>query len=216
MISVLTPSIRPQGLEVVRHALRYQTYKDFEWIHELKADPGSTCDLSACMNRLLRRASGAYIVFLQDYIDIGPYALEHIDRLSRTYTDIGLTFPVGKRRDNGIKWDWRHARGDVEAIEPAEWEIDFGAIHRQPLLDIGGFDERFDEGFSSENIDVAYRLAQADVRFRVVPSIEGIAYDHDKHERHPYRNEKNYRRNTEYLQRKKMLIDAGEVLLGDL
>ena len=65
-ISVITPSIRPEGLKIVRECLLNQTFKDFEWLVDINWT--GKHDLNASFNRLIRRASGELIVFYQDYI----------------------------------------------------------------------------------------------------------------------------------------------------
>ena len=77
-ISVLTPSIRPDGLEVLQKSLERQTFQNFEWLVEIGM-PKRGCDLSASLNRMLRRAEGEIIVMVQDYIKIPNHSLEEID-----------------------------------------------------------------------------------------------------------------------------------------
>ncbi len=106
MISVITPTVRPEGLVLVAKALKRQTYKDFEWIvmlaeniatpdskhaKTLKAvedvqklkymwDPpkkkGDYWAIYKAYNKAVRRAKGDLIISLQDYTYIKPDALE--------------------------------------------------------------------------------------------------------------------------------------------
>ena len=77
-ISVLCPTIRPEGLKVFMESLENQTFDSFEVLVELGLPKKFGCDLSASLNRMLRRAKGDIIVMLQDYIKIPDNALEEI------------------------------------------------------------------------------------------------------------------------------------------
>lgn len=185
MISVLTPSIRPEGLRVVQQVLERQTYQDFEWLVEIGM-PARGFTLPADYNRMLRRAKGDIIVSLQDYIHIPQTALAYIAQLD--FEKAAYTFPVGKYESEGAipEYDWRKDRA-VDLIQPEEWEIDFAAAPRELFFDIGGFDERF-LGWGMDNYEVAARAAAAGYFFRLSKGTLGMAYDHDKHEKHPFRN----------------------------
>jgi hypothetical protein len=70
-ISVLTPSIRPQGLAITQQCLTEQTFTDFEWLTEIGL-PNRGHDLNSAYNRMLKRANGELVVSLQDYIKVRP------------------------------------------------------------------------------------------------------------------------------------------------
>src|ERR1035437_8527622 len=74
-ISVITPSIRCEGLKIVQQSLEKQTFQDFEWLTEIGI-PGRGHDLNAAYNRMLRRAKGELIVSLQDFIKAPPQYLQ--------------------------------------------------------------------------------------------------------------------------------------------
>jgi glycosyltransferase involved in cell wall biosynthesis len=185
-ISVITPSIRPNGLEITQQCLKEQTFQDFEWLVDIGL--GNRHDLNQAFNRCLKRAKGDIVVFLQDYIKIEPDALQ---RVVDTYSGKFATYPVGKTDkldySGNIKWDWRkHKQGEVPWNY---WEIDFGSAPLQALVDIGGFDEELDKFWSCDNINVGCRADLAGHKFECV-NIPAIAYDHDAFIEHPFR--KNY------------------------
>lgn len=178
--SIITPTIRPQYLDITKQCLEEQTFGDFEWIIE----PGLNrwgYTLPKDWNKLIRKAKGEIIVMLQDCIKVEPDFLEKIDNLYKESPNSLFTFPVGKVNDfnETPKWDWRHFFERRE-INPFEWELDLGSAPKQALYDVGGFDEDFCNGWSWENCEIAYRLnATHKYKFEVIPSISGVAIDHD-------------------------------------
>lgn len=184
-ISVLSPSIRPLGLEIVRTGLLTQTFKDFEWLVEIGIDKH---DLNAAYNRMLKRATGDLIVSLQDYILIQPDYLQKWWDAYQANPDTFMTAPVGKTDQtySNPSWDWRHAKSDLEPCNWNEWEIDNGAAPLAALKQIGGFDEALDGHWSLDNVNVGKRAELAGYKFCVVDN-PALAYDHDKEIAHPFR-----------------------------
>lgn len=152
-ISVITPSIRPEGLKVVQECLQRQTFRDFEWLTEVGFENKS--DLNAALNRMARRAKGELLVFYQDFISIPD------DGLAKFYN-------AWKFKDAfytaSVNYDWRHtAHGKVNWLQ---WEIDWGACGREALKQIGGFDETLDEFWGFDNVNAGLR---ADMhRFEII------------------------------------------------
>jgi hypothetical protein len=183
MISVITPSIRPQYLDITQSCLERQTFQDFEWLTEIGLrNKGNT--LARDLNKMLRRAKGERVVMLQDCIHIDDDALERINNLPNAF----YTFPVGKVHQLGDNpsWDWReHKSWEVDS---AHWEADFASAPLQAFYDIGGYDESYDEGWSWDNVDVGHRAKAAGYRIFCQNDIRGIAIDHDSKEEHPWRH----------------------------
>lgn len=137
------------------------------------------------MNELLRRAKGEKVVIWQDAISCGSKFLEEINRLP--CLDTCWTFPVIK---DG-KTDWR-ATGyensrSISKIPPHYWETDLAMAPLKAFFDVGGFDESFDDGWSWDNVEIAWRLNAAGYVFFVDPNHLGNAVDHDKIVEHPFR-----------------------------
>lgn len=188
-ISVITPSIRPDGLKTTFETLSKQTLprEDWEWLPRLSI-PGERPDLCKQVNRAIAESQGELIVFLQDYISIKPDALERCWETYKKNERICHTMPVGK--DHGqIDWDWRYYWKKDE-ITFERWEIDFGMCPSAAIKDIGFF-ERYDEGFGWENVDTAYILSKTGYSFGVDTENEAIAIDHDAFIEHPYRKNSN-------------------------
>lgn len=197
MISIITPSIRCKGLSIVQKCLSRQTYQNFEWLVEIGI-PTRGCDLSRAFNRMLRRARGEWIAILQDYTRIEPDGLEKFLKIAdpkKLYTGA-----LGKTLDwKNVKWDWREF-GEFREVDYRRWEIDWGFASLQAFRDVGGFEEEYDQFWSSENVEIAYRMSKLGYRFYVMPNNKAIQYDHDKVFKHPFRHKFNPTFHSAYLQ----------------
>lgn len=190
-VSVITPSIRPEGLNVVRKSLAAQTSQDFEWLPMLSL-PKDKSTLCRDMNDAVRMATGDIIVFIQDWISFDETTVAKAADVVASAPKGAFTFPVGKRWENEpIKYDWRWYPRDQSKVYPHEWEIDFGACHKQDIVDAGLFDEDFDRGFGWENVDLAERMAENGVGFFVSKAVSGVAFDHDRASTHPWKKNPN-------------------------
>lgn len=121
---------------------------------------------------------------LQDCIEVDKFVLDDISRLSDDF----YTFPVGKKDNNSVHWDWRTNRNGK--ITPNEWEADFACGPKEGFFTVGGYDESFSVGWSWENVEIAWRLQAAGYKFYCEPSIHGVAIDHDKEVAHPFRHKR--------------------------
>lgn len=202
MITVITPTIRPEYLNITKEVLENQTYTDFEWLVE----PGLARNgftLPKDLNNALRRAKGDQILFLQDCISVDDDFLEYISTITEP-----TTFPLGKIMQKGDKpqFDWRKEAS--RDIQPREWEIDLAVAPKKMFFDIGGFDEEFCRGWSFDNVEVAYRASMAGWKFKCDNKKWGIAIDHDKQVQHPFRDTREL--NDVRAQNSKRMADIGE------
>ena len=200
-ISVLTPTIRSEGLVYVKDGLDKQTMSgEFEWLVEVNYS--NKPDLNRAYNKMLKRAKGELIVFLQDYITIQPNGLEQFwlsyQEGGKKHQSPFTTSPVGKvKRKEHIsgstwtladpEWDWRGSR--YGEIEWNEWEIDWGAAPKWALFEIGGFDEELDHprwGF--DNVNVGLRASLAGYKFYNLQDNKATGLDHDEMMAHPFRS----------------------------
>lgn len=147
-----------------------------------KGNPNNGFSLPSDLNKLLKRAKGERIVMLQDCIHIDEFTLEDINNLPNKF----YTFPVGKQRGESVHWDWRVMNNGK--VTPNMWEADFACGPLQGFYDVGGYDEDFNNGWSWENVEIAWRLQAAGYKFYCEPSITGVAIDHDKEIEHPFRD----------------------------
>lgn len=189
-ISVLTPTVRPRGLKRVQQSLEDQTFQDFEWLVEVGLRNTEGSDLNAAYNRMLRRAKGELVVSVQDYIKIPVDGLERFWEAYRNESAF-YTAPVGKVQDVGgePEFDWREV---PEAdCNWQRWEIDYGAAPLDALKYIGGFDERLDECWGFDNVNVGFRAHREGYDFYNLPDNKAVAWDHDEFLDHPHRDKRN-------------------------
>ncbi len=184
LLSIITPSIRPRGLEVVFDSLASQTFRDFEWLPRLSLPIPGKPDLCYQMNQALKEAKGDFILSWQDYISLPPDGLERIAK--RAKQGEAWTFPVIKDRTDG---DWR-ALKEVREIEFHMMELDLGIVPRETFLDVGGFDEEGDrlKAIGGEDKILASKLHwRHNFKFFVDPTIRASAFDHDAAFPHPHK-----------------------------
>lgn len=207
-ISVITPSIREAGLEVTKETLKHQTFTDFEHVTYLSI-PGPTPDLCFALNDCIRRSKGELIVIIQDYTKVAPDALQRCWDRYQEDPEVGWTMVLQKTDDweNITKSDWRLERPDGSYVSWNEWETDFACIPKKAILDVGGWDEDFDSGFSWDNVEIGYRLFKSGWGFRVDTRNRALAWDHDKFIPHPYR----HKPNRDLWIGKKYEIDQGKI-----
>lgn len=204
LISVLTPTIRPAGLEIVRKGLMAQTFQDFEWLVEIGY---GNHDLNAAYNRMLRRAKGELVVSVQDFIKFPPDYLQKWWNAYQEYQDTFMTAPVGKvdnlEYSGAIRWDWRAYRmNDTDTVRECDWrcwEIDSGAAPLNILKEIGGFDEAIDGHWSSDNVNVGCRAHIAGYTFKCIFDNPCVAFDHDSVLPHPFRKDFETRLNNQRM-----------------
>lgn len=193
-ISVVTPSIRPDGLNVVKDSLERQSFKDFEWLVEIGL-LSKGHDLNAAFNRMIKRSKGELIVFYEDYTKILDDGLERFWKAYQDHPNTCFTAPLGKVENWGgtPRWDWRsykqdNKQGDYTNCDWNTCELDWGAIPKKILVDIGGFDEELDANWSCDNVNLGCRADLAGYKFKCVFTNPAIAFDHDVHIAHPFRS----------------------------
>lgn len=194
-ISVLTPTIRPDGLAIMQESLKAQTLKDFEWLVDINTT--GEHDLNASFNRLIKRATGELLVFYEDWTKITPYGLERFWKAYQDNPNTLFTAPLGKVDDvrdlgEAPRWDWRARKQteDQSDYTDCRWqtcELDWGAIPKDIMYAIGGFDEELDKWWSMDNVSVGKRAYLNGYQFKCVFTNPAIAHDHDKFSKHPFR-----------------------------
>ena len=197
-ISVITPTIRPESLNIMQEALKAQTFKDFEWLVDINVT--GEHDLNASFNKLIKRAKGELIVFYEDYTKIIPDGLERFWKAYKEHPDTCFTAPLGKvdKFGDSPRWDWRVYKQNTSQTDYTDcsWntcELDWGAIPKHILEAIGGFDERLDQWWSCDNLSVGKRAHLLGYKFLCVFTNPAVAIDHDKVIKHPFRERFNPR-----------------------
>lgn len=188
LISVISPTIRPQGLEIMRESLMNQTFKDFEWLVDINIT--GEHDLNKSFNSMIKRAEGELIVFYEDFTKITPDGLQKFWDAYQKDKRTLFTAPLGKvtNFEDQPRWDWRMERKEINWNEV---ELDWGAIPKYILYDIGGFDERLDQWWSYDNVSVGLRANLFGYKFANVQDNLAVAIDHDAIIQHPFREKFN-------------------------
>lgn len=179
-ISIITPTIRIEGLEVVDIALQRQTFRDFEWIvispeinHEygtvkLKDDfEGGYWTLNRAYNKAIKAAKYDLLVSWQDYTFADPDALEkfkfYFDKYPNTLVSaVGNKYTKVYPQLGAETWRDPRMRTDQGTFYPCffndvEWNL--CSCPKKALYDVGGFDESLDFlGFGMDGFSVNERI----------------------------------------------------------
>lgn len=184
MISVLTPTVRPDGLNLVAKALKEQTYQDLEWLigspkdimvsllsnkAVLVKDPpkpeGYYWTLNRAYNKMIKEARGDLIVSWQDFTYAEPDALEKFWFYYTHGQDKTLISGVGhKYKDDTFRevvWQDPRSRLDQGTFYPCEWtdvEFNLCSVPKAAFYSVGGFDEELDRWAGMDHISVQERL----------------------------------------------------------
>jgi hypothetical protein len=183
MISVITPTVRNEGISIVEKALRRQTFKDFEWIivcpqhlplsvgmnfmriNDPPKNEGDIWTLNKAYNEAIRQSKGDLIVSWQDYTFAKPDALEkywfHFQEEPKT-----LVTGVGNKYEDDswsvITWKDPREREDEGSYYPCYFqdiEANFCAVPKRGFYDVGGFDEFLDRYYGMDFYSVVDRLS---------------------------------------------------------
>lgn len=209
MISVVTPSVRPELISIVYKCLQRQDFKDFEWIvvtpntNEWRhldmpffwvREPEKRKDdfyrLSGAFNAGFQKAKGELIVVITDGIWFPP------DTLSRLWSHYqaspkGLITAIGHQYDKkdeygkpaNMVWQDPRARldqGSFYEVAPSEMEMCIASIPKQAILDCGGIDEDYDKGPAVGEKEMCWRLDKLGYKFYIDQTIEYRAIHHPR------------------------------------
>lgn len=140
---------------------------------------------------MIKRAKGELIVFYEDYTKIEPDGLQKFWDAYQENKKCLFTAPLGKVSnfaDETAQWDWR------THTEDCGWnqcELDWGAIPKAIIEDIGGFDERLDQWWSFDNVSIGKRAFLLGYDFKNIIDNPAKAIDHDAIIPHPFRDKYN-------------------------
>lgn len=204
LISVITPSVRPEGLEMVRKCLRRQDFTDFEWIvvspfeyeqadlwlKDPEKRDGDFWNLCKAWNYAYSQAQGELIVNVQDLIWLPP------DTLSRFWNHYrgnpkALVTAVGNQYasvdENGVPQTvvWQDPRmrtdfGTFYEVAPSEMEMAVCSIPKQAIYDCGGIDEEYDKGPGAQEKEMCYRIDKLGYKMFIDQTIEYKAVQHGR------------------------------------
>ena len=201
-ISVISPTIRKGGLELVTKALKRQTI-GFEWIvgcpfkpetplpHKWVEDPpkkkGDYWAIYKNYNAMLREATGDLIVTWQDCTYTNPDTLErflfHYKRDPKTI--VGAVGNKYADEDWQVKiWQDPRQRSDYGSFYEVYFndiELNLASFPKQAFYDVGGFDEYLDKYSSLCGYDVLDRLNDlGGWNFKLDQSINSFSTEHGR------------------------------------
>lgn len=187
-ISIVSPSIRPEGLYVVANAVSRQTFTAFEWLlgtpffPKLDVDgitnfkwveddfKGGEWSLNRIYNKMIKEAKGEIVVSLQDWVWIPPDGLQKFVDAFEELGDKGVVSGVGDQyeRMGDFKPEvkiWSDPRkntnhGTFYEVYPNDIEFNYCAVPRKAFFDVGGFDEEMD--FRCRGVDAIQVMERLD------------------------------------------------------
>lgn len=201
-ISVITPSVREEGLEMVSKCLKRQTFTDYEWLvcspfdyKEAKWVPEPVklgtdyYNLNKAMNALYKASEGELLVQITDWIYFPPDALE---KLWRHYEENpkSLVSAVGNQyervennKPEGLVWVDPRKRLDLGTyyeVNPIDMEFCLGSLPKQAVYDVGGVDEAYDQGAAVGEKELCLRMDKLGYKFYIDQALEYRALKHPR------------------------------------
>lgn len=230
-ISILTPTIRKNGLKIVKDSLQKQIFRDFEWIIGSKFNPqipeakwvvddfkSGYWTLNRCWNKMFKSCVGELIVFLQDNIYIPPDGLSKFWELYQSnkegaYTGVGDQFErMGKYRPEVCIWKDPRRTIEYGSYYEINWndvEYNWAAMPKKLIYEVGGSDENLDfKGYGADLYQVSERLNDLGYHFYIDQTNESFTIRHGR-ERKDW-DEKHVLFTGAYEKRKKELMTTGQ------
>lgn len=230
-VSIITPSIRPEGLEIVHKSIKRQTFPEdeMEWLVGSSFKPkfgtwveddfeGGFWTLNRVYNKLFKQAKGELIVSWQDNIWIPEDGIEKFWAGYEHTEGKALITGVGDQYQElnqfgkpHIKvWADPRKRSDLGSFYEVNFndiEYNWGALPRDLVYLVGGADEELDHlGLGAEIFSIGDRLNDLGYKFFIDQTNESYSL---KHGRRDDWDEKNTFFNGKYIERKRQLIADG-------
>lgn len=134
-------------------------------------------NLNASLNRGLRRVKTPYVIFYQDFIDLPKDCFEKLIRAAKETGGFVTTATINPDGNH----DMRYLGLDIlHECKPEEWEANVAIAPMQAILELGGFDESYDDGWSWDNVNLAERAAMLGYKFYIDESIKPQLLFHPK------------------------------------
>lgn len=204
MISIITPSVRPEALKVVENCLNRQKPNGmlaYEWIvvspeeygfgeMNLKDPPKRESDfynLNKAWNAGLKKAKGDLFVSIVDGLWFPPDTLARLwDHYQRDpMSCISLTGDQYDKVENGkpehkVWVDPRRKGVSFYEIPPYDLELCIASLPMKGVKEVGGFDEEFDKFPAWSEKDLVCRMAKIGYKCYIDESVEYRAVKHDR------------------------------------
>lgn len=230
-ISVVTGSIREKGLDVVEKSLLKQDFPTLEWewvvcspfkylncstwVPDRGKLPGEKMGCTKAFNDCFKAAKGELIITVCDMESLDPITLstfwKHYQENKKSvvhiagemYNDFEFkdkcwTSPMLENRDKGFYLS-----------DPIEYDGALSAFSKKLIMEIGGFDEKFDTWGALADQEACMRLQHMGCPIYLDTTIK---YRSVKHEGHGDDWDEMFKKSTQYYEECKLLVEKGERL----
>lgn len=202
--SIITPTIRKEGLDVIRDSLIKQHHNDWEWLIGSPFNPnikeaiwikddfsGGYWSLNRIYNRLFRKSRNSLIISWQDWIWAPPDGLSKFVSAHESYPN-AIIAGVGDQYEKRGKFGkpeikvWSDPRktkeyGSFYEVNPNDAEWNWCAIPKKAIYDIGGMDEKLDFlGYGGDQLQAVERMEACGYRFYLDQTNESYTIRHDR------------------------------------
>lgn len=186
---------------------KYIDSPKLKYIRQNDKVKGALTNLAHADNQGFKNCDGELIVSLQDYIWIGPYGLEKYWQAYKKHGDCLIT-GVGHQFKRPSKEDMVDEKGKITVFKypytrmpevqcwndprirthfgtfyectPPDWEMNWSAIPRKVIYEMGGMDEQYDfEGFAWDNVNIAMRAKMLGYPPYIDQTNICMGFDHD-------------------------------------
>lgn len=209
-ITVVTPTIRREGLDIVAKSLQNQTFKDFQWLvcspfdYEIPEgisgmhlkdafveNEGGFWGLNRAYNWLFACSEGDLIVTLQDWIYIPPDGLQKFWDVHEKFPDFVVS-GVGDQYERVNKYGkpevkiWSDPRknerfGSFYECFPNDCEWNWAMIPKKHIAAVGGMDEELDfRGYGGDQLQIVERMDALGIKFYLDQSNESFTIRHGR------------------------------------
>ncbi len=206
LLSIITPTIRKEGLAIIRDALLQQTFTDWEWLIGSSFDPeidearwikdefkDGYWSLNRIYNKLVSAAQGELIITWQDWIWVPSEGLQKFVDASIQYPNAVIS-GVGDQYESLDKFGrpqvkiWSDPRknanyGSFYEIFPNDAEWNWCLIPKDNFYLVGGMDEQLDFlGYGGDQLQIGERMDEAGVKFYIDQTNESYTIRHSRKE----------------------------------
>lgn len=209
-ISVVTPSVRREFLDVVYRCLKRQTLspREFEWIIVMDGMPsffgqtpfntiyasdpdkreGDYYSLNKAWNHAFRRAHGELILSITDGIWFPPSTLERLwfhyqEDPKACVSTVGHQYDrVENGKPEHLVWRDPRTRDNMTfwQIPPLDYELCLAAIPLAAIKAVGGVDEEFDKYAALSEKEMCIRIEKLGYTFWLDSTLEYRAMQHPR------------------------------------
>jgi hypothetical protein len=232
-LSIITPTVRKEGLALIEQSLTNQTFTDYEWLIGSPFDPeienavwvkddfeGGFWSLNRIYNRLFQQAKSDIIVSWQDWIWIPPNGLEkfwiNYQKVKAPITGVGDQYQSLDEYGKPVHKVWDDPRktseyGSFYECFPDDCEFNWCILPKQLVYKVGGMDEQLDFlGYGGDQLQMVERMGEMGIKFYIDQTNESFTVRHGRtdgwEKNHVLKNGTYEKRKQELIAQKKWPI----------